>query len=243
MFARNWLRIRRASGFPGDSREGLKELALAQSQGLAAALDRAFAVAPSSRVDIASLSFGGAGLRAAVAQTVERTRPSTVQGALSRTAQVTLVAGMALAVLAGVVAVDRVKQLRGLVDTASREAASLWRASDIDTIPNGARVRRVAGLSSRLAALSDYSLLMPLAAAVPNYFAPERLGAVFLDGYLLRPLATALERQSLKRLEPPGRSGSVDRRCAFGRRMVERMGRSRRRPPGSGLAGIAVGCV
>ena len=192
--ARKWL--------SGDSREGLKELALAQSQGLAAALDRAFSVAPSSIVDVASLSFGGVGLRAAVAQTVERTRPSAVQGATSRMAQVTLVAGLVLAAVAGVVAVDRVNQLRGLVDTASREAASLWRVSGIDTIPNGARVRRLAGLSSRLAALSEYSLLMPLAVLVPNYFAPEKLGAVFLDGYLLRPLAAALERQSLKKLEP-----------------------------------------
>ncbi len=186
----------------GGSREGLKELALAQSRDLPAALDRASSVAPSDVVDIASLGFSGTGLRGAVAQTVERTRPATRPGVLTVAALAALAVGAVLAVLAGVVAVDRTSRLRSAIDTASREAAVPWVADGIDAVPNAARVRRVAGLGARLAELTDFSMLVPLAPVVPNYSAPERLGAAFLDGYVLRPLAAALERQTRERLTP-----------------------------------------
>ena len=184
----------------GGSREGLREFALAQSRDLPSSLDRALAAAPSPTVDVASLSFSGLGLRGAVAQTLERTRPAAAPGALATAGLAVLVAGVALAILVGVVVSDRTDSLRAAVSTASREAASPWTADGIDAVPSGARMRRVAGLSARLAEMSEFSLLMPLASLVPNYHAPQRLGAAFLDGYVLRPLAAALERESQRRL-------------------------------------------
>lgn len=192
----------------GDSREGLNELAAAQARDLPTAVDRVLAVAPSSVVDVASLGFGGGGLRGAVAQTVERTRPTTAPGLLIGAAATALVAGVLLAILATIVVVDRSDRLAQAVKTAAREAAVPWVAEGIDTVPSGARVSRVAGLGTRLAELSDYSLLVPLAPVVPNYSAPADLGRAFLDGYVLRPLATALEWRGAERLAPsddPGR--------------------------------------
>ena len=200
----------------GGSREGLKELALAQSRELPNALDRALAVAPSSIVDIASLSFSGAGLRAGVAQTVERTRPTSVPGLMMWGAVAILAVGIALAYLVAINGLARASALRAAVDTASREASASWTAEDIDAIPSGARVRRIAGLSARLADLSQFTPLMPLAPLVPNYSAPEKLGAAFLDGYVLRPLATALDRQTRERLAP----GDMPRRWIEDARIV-----------------------
>ena len=192
--ARTWL--------TGGSRDGLNALVLARSRGLPAAIDRALAVAPSSLVDIASLCCGGAGLVAAVAHAAGRTRPSTASGLPTWLGVAVLGAGTALAGLAALSALDRASALRAAVETASREAAVPWTAEGIDTVPSGARIRRISGLSERLAKLSDVSPLMPLEWLVPNHSAPETLGATFLEGYVLRPLAAALERRARERLTP-----------------------------------------
>ena len=186
----------------GGSREGLKELSLAQSRDLPAALDRAFAAAPSSTVDIASFSFGGAGLRAAAAQASARTRPATTPGVSMWAGAAVLVAGLSLTALTAVTGLDRTDALRATMETASREAATSWLATGIDAVPSGSRVRRMAGLGNRLAEFSDFSPLTPLAPLVPNYQAPGRLGASLLEAYVLRPLAAALDRRARELLEP-----------------------------------------
>ena len=186
----------------GGSREGLKELSLAQSRDLPSVLDRVFAAAPSSTVDIASLSFGGVGLRAAVAQTAGRTRPAVTPGLSIWTGFAVLIAGAALAGLVAVDGLDRAKELRAVVQTAQHEAATPWMAAGIDAVPSGGRVRRMAGLGVRLAEFSDLSPLSPLAPLVPNYFAPGELGAALMDAYVLRPLAASLDRRARESLTP-----------------------------------------
>ena len=186
----------------GGSREGLTKLALAQTRELPASIDRALSAAPSSVVDIASLCFSGAGLKAAVAQTIERTRPAATPGIAMGVGVGVLVVGLILSGLVAISGLDRASALRGVVDSAAREAAVPWTAEGIDAVPNGARIRRIAGLSARLADFSKFSLLMPLAPIVPNYSAPEELGSVFLREYVLRPLASSLDRRSREHLIP-----------------------------------------
>ncbi len=186
----------------GGSREGLDELAKAQSGGLPAALDRAMAVAPSSVLDVASLGFGGAGMRGAVAQTVERTRPATAPGLVTWAALGVFVTAAALAVLAVMSSVDRTMQVRATVQAATREAAVPWTADGVQPVPSGSRMRRIAGFGDRLAELSSFSALAPLVPLTPGSSAPRELGAAFLDSYMLRPLAATLERQAGERLMP-----------------------------------------
>ena len=142
------------------SREGLKELGLAQSRELPSALDRMMAVAPSSLVDVASLCLGGTGLRAAVAQTTERTRPAVSPGLSVWAGVAVLVVGGLLATMAAITAADRASDLRAAVDSSSYEAAVPWNAEGIDTIPNGGRVRRISGIGKRLVDSSDFSPLV-----------------------------------------------------------------------------------
>ncbi len=186
----------------GGSREGLTRLALAQNRELPASINRALSSAPSSVVDIASLSFSGAGLKSAVAQTLERTRPATAPGIAMGVGVGVLVLGMILAGLIAVSGLNKASALRGVVDTAGREAAVPWTAEGIDSVPNGARIRRISGLSARLSEFSEFSPLMPLAYALPNYSAPKELASAFLREYVLRPLSTSLERRTRKLLSP-----------------------------------------
>ena len=186
----------------GGPRSGLKELSLAQFGELSTALDRAFAAAPSSSVDMASLCLSGAGLRSAVAQTAARTRPAETPGLSLWAGAAGLAAGAALAVLVTIVALDRTDGLRSAVSTAEREAAAPWHTTDIDAVPSGARVRRVAGVSALLAGYSDFSLLAPLAILTPNHDAPARLGGALLDAFVLRPLALGIDREARGRLQP-----------------------------------------
>lgn len=190
------------------SREGLKELAEVQTRDLPAAINRALASVPVSVVDIASLSFSGAGLRSASAQTTDRTHPATAPGLRMLAAAVVLFVGVILAGLTVVTGVERAQTLRSTVDTATREARVSWTAQDIDTIPSGARVRRIAGLGTRLAEYSDFSGLIPLAGFVPDYDAPGALGAALIDGYVLRPLADALDRKGQRLLTPSDDPGA-----------------------------------
>ena len=191
--ARNWL--------GGGPREGLRELSIAQSSGLSTALARALAAAPSSSVDVASVSLGGHGLRSAVARTVARTRPAQTPGLNRWLGYAGLVAGVALTVLATVVGFSRADELRSTLALATREATP-WSATDIDAVPSAGRVRRVAGIGARLAEVSGFSMLTPLSPLIPNSQAPARLGGVLLDLHVLRPLGLALDRQSRDRLAP-----------------------------------------
>ena len=184
------------------SRQGLKELGLAQSRELPTALDRVAAAAPSSFVDIASLCLGGEGLRAAVAQTTERTRPAVSPGLAMWAAVAVLVSGGLLAALAAVTAADRASELRAAVDSASYEAAVPWSAEGIDTIPDRGRIRRISGIGKRLADSSDFSPLMPLAVLAPNNAMARDLGVAFLENYALIPLGDALTLKVHERLAP-----------------------------------------
>ena len=186
----------------GGSREGLDELAKAQSGGLPAALDRAMAVAPSAVLDVASLSFGGAGLRGATAQTVERTRPAAAPGFWTWASVGVFAVGAVLAVFAVMTSVDRSMQLRATVQASAREAAVPWTAEGVEAVPSATRMRRIAGLGGRLSELSAFPPLAPLAPLAPDFSAPRDLAASFLDSYLMRPLAAALEREAGRRLAP-----------------------------------------
>ena len=186
----------------GGEREGLNQLSLVPATNLATALDRAVAAAPASAVDIASLCLGGPGLRSAVAQTAARTRPADAPGISMWLGLGALVVGLGLAGLVAVRAVDAADDLRSAVATAAREAATPWLAADIDAVPSGSRVRRVAGVSARLAGFSDLSLLTPLEPLVPNHGAPARLGGTLLEAYVLRPLALALDHRARRTLVP-----------------------------------------
>lgn len=186
----------------GGSRDGLKDLSQAQSADLATSLNRALASAPASSVDIASVALGGLGLRSAVAQTAGRTRPADAPGMTAWLGMAGLALGLGLAAVAAVSAIDEAAELRSTVATAGREAATPWLTADIDPLPAGARVRRIAGVSAHLAEFSSWSLLAPFSALVPNHGAPARLGGALLDAYVLRPLAASLDRRARADLTP-----------------------------------------
>ena len=185
----------------GGERTGLKELALAQSREMPHSLDRALTAAPSA-VDVASLSLGGRGLRAAAAQTTDRTQPVTVSNVSAWAGLGVLILSVALTALAVIDGFDRSSGLRSAVNTASREAAVPWAVEGLGAIPSGGRVYRVAGTSLRLADTGGFSPLVPFGPLVPNSGAATELGAAFLESYLLVPLADALAREALRRLEP-----------------------------------------
>ena len=186
----------------GGPREGLKELSIAQSTALSSALGRALAVAPSSVVDIASLCLGGRGLGSAVAQTVARSRPTETPGLTQWLGYTGFAVGLGLAVLVAFVALDKAGALRSTLALAEGEAATPDTTTDIDAVPSASRVRRVAGISARLAEFSDFSVLAPVSPLVPNFHAPSRLGRALLDAHVVRPLGLALERQARGRLAP-----------------------------------------
>ena len=192
--ARHWL--------AGGSRTGLKDIAMAQSRGLPGSLARALVAAPSAVLDAASLCLGGAGLRGAVNQTIERTRPATAPGLAMWASVAALVVGLGLGVLAVLEGMGRALSLEAALNTAFDEAEMPWQAQGIDAIPNPARTRRLSGLGARLAETSAFSPLMPLASFVPGTGAPRRLGATFLEAYVLVPLATALDQRVRRTLAP-----------------------------------------
>ena len=186
----------------GGSREGLEDLSRAQAPDLAATINRTLALAPASTVDFSSLSLGGAGLRHAVAQTVERTRPADLPGLAMWLGAGALAIGLALAGVAAISTIEKAADLRATVATAGREGATPWLTADIQPLPAGSRVRRVAGVSAHLAEFSEASLVAPLATLVPGHGAPARLGGVLLDSYVLRPLAASLDRRARRHLAP-----------------------------------------
>ena len=186
----------------GGARDGLRALTGSRLQELGATLDRALATAPSSTVDVASVSLGGSGLRAAIAQTAARTRPAAAPGPATWLGFGAAALGVFLAVLTMATGVGDAADLRASVSTATREASTPWLTRDIEALPGGARVRRVAGVSARLAGFSEFSLLAPLASLVPNQDAPARLGGELLTAYVLRPLGAALDRRTRENLRP-----------------------------------------
>ena len=145
----------------GGARQGLEALSRAQAQHLPAAIDRALAAAPSTSIDIASLCFGGAGLRGAVAQTTGRTRPAAAPGISMWIGAGVLAAGAGLATLVTVTGIERAGALRAVVDSAQREANTSWLADGFDTVPSTSRVYRMAGLGTRLARYSELSATRP----------------------------------------------------------------------------------
>ncbi|MYA37287.1 MAG: hypothetical protein F4X09_02980 [Gammaproteobacteria bacterium] len=186
----------------GGDRQGFDELALAQSRELPAAIDRAIAIAPSGRLDVASLSFSGTGLRAAAAQAIGRTRPTTAPGIAAAAAYGAMAVGISLAVLAAFQVVDRTNGLRTTLSAAAREAAVPWTAEGVNAVPNGARVQRLANIGARLAGYSDFPPLTPLAPLVPDWSSPSRLGGALLTSYVIGPLGVTLERRGQDMLEP-----------------------------------------
>ncbi len=186
----------------GGSREGMVQLALAQSRELPAAINRALLAAPSTVVDITSLSFGGTGLRAAVAQTVDRTRPDAVLGRSVWVGFAIFFAGVALTILTALSTLSRVEDLGSTINNAARESEVPWTARDINTIPSPAKIRRITGLGVSLSDYSSFNFLVPLVFLSPNFDAPRRLASAFLTGYALQPLAEALDSRSKELLAP-----------------------------------------
>ena len=186
----------------GGARKGLEALSRAQAQHLPAAIDRALAAVPSTSIDIASLCFGGAGLRGAVAQTTGRTQPAAAPGVSMWAGAGALAAGAGLATLVTVTGIERASALRAVVDSAQRESNTSWLADGLDVVPSTSRVHRMAGLGTRLSRYSELSTLAPLAVATPDYSGPRRLGAAMLDTYVIRPLAAGLTRRAQTELMP-----------------------------------------
>ena len=186
----------------GGARRGLEALSRAQAQHLPASIDRALAAVPSTSVDIASLSFGGAGLRGAVGQTTERTHPTAAPGMSMWIGVGVLTGGTALATLVAVTGIERTGALRAVVDSAQREANTSWLAEGFETVPSTSRVHRMAGLGTRLSSYSEFSPLAPMAFLTLDYSGPRRLGAAMLDTYVMRPLAVGLARRAQGDLTP-----------------------------------------
>ena len=176
----------------GGSREGLDQLVGARSRELASELDRAIGAVPSPSVRFASLALGGAGLAAAVSQSTSLTRPARTTAVSSRVLYAACVGFVALSVYTAMALLHRSLDLHSAVETAEREASTTWVLSDVDTVPNPARVYRVVRSAMRLSEMSGFVPLAPLAALLPDARAPRDLGAALFEAYLLRPLAAAL---------------------------------------------------
>ena len=176
----------------GGSREGLEQLVGARSRELASELDRAIGAVPSPSVRFASLALGGAGLAAAVSQSTSLTRPARTTAVSSRVLYGACVGFVALSVYTAMALLHRSLDLHSAVETAEREASTTWVLTDVDTVPNPARVYRVVRSAMRLSEMSGFLPLAPLAALLPDARAPRDLGAALFEAYLLRPLAAAL---------------------------------------------------
>ena len=176
----------------GGSREGLDQLVGARSRELASELDRAIGAVPSPSVRFASLALGGAGLAAAVSQSTSLTRPARTTAVSSRVLYAACVGFVALSVYTAMALLHRSLDLHSAVETAEREASTTWVLTDVDTVPNPARVYRVVHSAMRLSEMSGFLPLAPLAALLPDARAPRDLGAALFEAYLLRPLAAAL---------------------------------------------------
>ena len=176
----------------GGSREGLDQLVGARSRELASALDGAIGAAPAPSVQVASLALGGAGLVGAVSQSTSLTRPARTSAISSRVLYAACAGFVALSVYTAMDLLDRSLRLRWAVETAEREARTTWVLSDVDAVPNPARVYRVMRSAIRLSEMSGFHVPAPLVALLPYTHTPRDLGAALFEAYLLRPLAASL---------------------------------------------------
>ena len=179
----------------GGSREGLDQLVGTRSLALASDLDRAIGAVPSPTVRFASLALGGAGLAAAVSQSTSLTRPARTTAISSRALYAAGIGLVALSVYSAMALFHRAHDLYSAVETAEREASTTWLLSDVDTVPNPARVYRVVRSAMRLSEMSGFVQVAPLAALLPEARAPRDLGAALFEAYLLRPLSAALTQK------------------------------------------------
>ena len=179
----------------GGSREGLEQLVGTRSLALASDLDRAIGAVPSPTVRFASLALGGAGLAAAVSQSTSLTRPARTTAISSRALYAAGIGLVALSVYSAMALFHRAHDLYSAVETAEREASTTWLLSDVDTVPNPARVYRVVRSAMRLSEMSGFVQVAPLAALLPEARAPRNLGAALFEAYLLRPLSAALTQK------------------------------------------------
>ena len=192
--ARRWL--------AGGTRQGLSDISYAGARGLPEALDAALTASVPRYVDLASLCFTGAGLRAAVSETAERTRPARPPAIAIAAGLVALIAGASLAGLVAITGSARSDALRAAVASAAEELAAPAGITNQGTAPIDHATRRAADLSVRLADFSEFSPLQPLASLLPNHDAPARLGASLLDSGVLRPLASEMNRRGRGLLAP-----------------------------------------
>lgn len=176
----------------GGSREGLDQLVGARSSELASELDRAIGSVPAPSVRVGSLALGGAGLAGAVSQSTSLTRPARTTAISSRVLYAACAGFVALSTYSAMALFHRSHDLHAALETAEREAGTTWMLTDVDAIPNPARVYRVVRSAMRLSEMSGFLPLAPLGAFLPESRAPRDLGAALFEAYLLRPLAAAL---------------------------------------------------
>ena len=178
----------------GGSREGLDQLVGARSRELATELDRTIGAAPAPSVQVASLALGGAGLAGAVSQSTSLTRPARTTAISARFFYAACIGFVALSAYTAMALLHRALDLHAAVETAEREASTTWVLSDVDTVPNPARVYRVVRSAMRLSEMSGFLAPAPLVALVPFAHTPRDLGAALFEAYLLRPLAASLHQ-------------------------------------------------
>ena len=179
----------------GGSREGLDQLVGARSRELASELDRAIGAAPTPSVQVASLALGGAGLAGAVSQSTSLTRPARTTAISARVHYAACIGFVALSAFTAMDLLDHSLRLRAAVETAKREASTTWVLSDVDTVPNPARVYRVVRSAMRLSEMSGFMAPAPLVAFLPYAHTPRDMGAAMFEAYLLRPLAASLHQR------------------------------------------------
>ena len=192
--ARTWL--------GGGRRSGLEVLSRVQSRGLAETVASFVASAPSPAVDVASLSLGGEGLVRAAARCSGRTRPASVPGAWTWLGLVGAAAGTLLAILSALDSFVQGKGLEGVVKSAARESRSAWMVEGVDMLPTSGRTYRMVTLADRLTGYSELDVLIPTKVVVPEREAPRELASALLEGYVLLPLASAIEDRSEEILRP-----------------------------------------
>ena len=186
----------------GGSREGLDQLVGARSRELATELDRTIGAAPAPSVQVASLALGGAGLAGAVSQSTSLTRPARTTAVSARFFYAACIGFVALSAYTAMALLHRSLDLHAAVETAEREASTTWVLSDVDTVPNPARVYRVVRSAMRLSEMSGFLAPAPLVALVPFAHTPRDLGAALFETYLLRPLAASLRQRIEAELMP-----------------------------------------
>ena len=185
----------------GDS-EGLSGLTGQARHRLRASIDRAVSTAPAAPVRISSVALGSSGLVAALTQCASSSVPSSVGAARANVLRA-CAAGFVVATTLGALSLARqATRLEESVASAVREASGAWVSPGVDVIPDPARVFRIVQSAMGLSQGSGAHLLTPLVGLAPNAGGPRALGAALVEGYVLRPLGTALGARAASRLAP-----------------------------------------